>query len=136
MESRVDLSKYRLEQAKDDLRDAKVLFDAGSCKSAANRSYYAIFHAMRAVLALEPFDSKKHSGVIAHFNQFYIKPGLFDKSMSKIIKEAFEIRQGADYEDFYLVSLEEIEQQIKNAEFFIAEIEKFLRVKWEENGLP
>ena len=132
MEGRLDYSKYRLEKAKSDLRDAKVLFDAGSCKSAANRSYYAIFHAMRAVLALEGFDSKKHSGVIAHFNQFYIKTGLFGNSLSKVIKNAFEIRQGADYEDFYLVSVEEIEQQIKNAEIFIAEIEKFLLAKWEE----
>ncbi|MBQ3377013.1 MAG: HEPN domain-containing protein [Synergistaceae bacterium] len=132
MESRLDYSKYRLEKAKSDLRDAKVLFDAGSCKSAANRSYYAIFHAMRAVLALEPFDSKKHSGVIAHFHQFYIKSGLFDKNLSSMITNAFEIRNGADYEDFYLVSVEEIEQQIKNAEIFIAEIEKFLLAKWEE----
>ncbi len=49
-----------------------------------------------------------------------------------MITNAFEIRQGADYEDFYLVSVEEIEQQIKNAEIFIAEIEKFLLVKWDE----
>ena len=132
MESRVDYSKYRLEKAKRDLKGSKILFDAQEHESAANRSYYAIFHAMRAVLALEGFDSKKHSGVITHFNQFYIKTGLFGNSLSKVIKNAFEIRQGADYEDFYLVSVEEIEQQIKNAEIFIAEIEKFLLAKWDE----
>ena len=132
MESRLDYSKYRLEKAKSDLRGAKILFDADNCKSAASLSYYAIFHAMRAVLALDNLDSKKHSGVIAYFNRFYVKTGIFDKRLSEIVKTAFKIRQGADYEDFYLVSLEEIEQQIKNAEIFIAEIEKFLRVKWEE----
>ena len=135
MESRLDYSKYRLEKAKkSDLRGAKILFDAKEYESAANRSYYAIFHAMRAVLALDNLDSKKHSGVIAYFNRFYVKTGIFDKRLSEIVKTAFKIRQGADYEDFYLVSLEEIEQQIKNAEIFIAKIEKFLRVKWDEEN--
>ncbi|MBR0097319.1 MAG: HEPN domain-containing protein [Synergistaceae bacterium] len=132
MEGRLDYSKYRLEKAQDDLRTAKLLFDAKEFEAAANRSYYAFFHAMRAVLALEPFDAKKHSAVIAHFNQFYIHTGLFDKNFSKMIAGAFKIRTRADYEDFYVVSLEQIEQQLKNAENFIAEIEKFLLVKWDE----
>ncbi|MBQ3377015.1 MAG: HEPN domain-containing protein [Synergistaceae bacterium] len=58
MEGRLDYSKYRLEKAQDDLRTAKLLFDAKEFEAAANRSYYAFFHAMRAVLALEPFDAK------------------------------------------------------------------------------
>ena len=132
MGSRVDLSKYRFERAQADFELAKKLFKDNEHNAAANRSYYAIFHAMRAVLALDGFDSKKHSGVIAHFNQFYIHTGFFDKSFAKMIQGAFELRGNADYEDFYLVSVEEIEQQIKNAEIFIAEIEKFLRVKWNE----
>lgn len=49
-----------------------------------------------------------------------------------MIAGAFKIRTRADYEDFYVVSLEQIEQQLKNAENFIAEIEKFLLAKWDE----
>ena len=45
--------------------------------SAVNRAYYAIFHALRAVTALDGFDSGKHSGVIAYFNRDYIKNGIF-----------------------------------------------------------
>jgi len=41
--------------------------------SANNRAYYSIFHAMRAVLALEQKDFKKHSAVIAQFTQSYLK---------------------------------------------------------------
>ena len=64
-----DLSDYRLERAKEDLGRAKREFDIGDYKLAQNRSYYAVFHAMRAVNALDDYDSRKHSGVISHFNQ-------------------------------------------------------------------
>ncbi|MCI8916070.1 MAG: HEPN domain-containing protein [Oscillospiraceae bacterium] len=41
--------------------------DAKDYASANNRAYYAIFHAMGAVLALDEEDYKKHSAVIARF---------------------------------------------------------------------
>ena len=38
-----DLAKYRLEQARECLRDAENSMNASN-KNAANRSYYCIFH--------------------------------------------------------------------------------------------
>lgn len=67
------LSQARLSKAKECLSDAKLLMDNGSYKSLANRSYYAIFHAMRSVLVLDGYDSKKHSGIISEFQRIYIK---------------------------------------------------------------
>lgn len=54
------------------------------------------FHAMRAVNVLDEFDSSKHSGVIAHFNQYHVKTGDFEKVASKIIQNAMEMREHAD----------------------------------------
>ena len=70
----IDLSKYRLDTAKGDLKAARLLFDATEFRSSVNRSYYAIFHALRAVLALDGFDSSKHSGIISYFNLTTLKP--------------------------------------------------------------
>ena len=64
-----DLSNYRFETAMDELDAAKVLLETGKFKASVNRSYYAIFHALRAVTALDGFDSSKHSGIIAFFNK-------------------------------------------------------------------
>lgn len=47
-----DLMLYRLENAKSDLKSAKILFAADEYKGANNRAYYAIFHALNAVHAL------------------------------------------------------------------------------------
>ena len=66
MESNViDLSKYRWETSNEELESAIVLKDNGKYKASINRSYYSIFHALRAVTALDGFDSGKHSGIIA-----------------------------------------------------------------------
>ena len=42
---------------------------------------------------LDQFDSSKHSGVIAFFNRSYVKSGIFDKSISKMIDTAFRLRE-------------------------------------------
>ncbi len=114
-----ELSKYRYERALEDLKNAKEVFNSGSYKLALNRSYYAIFHAIRAVNVLDEFDSSKHSGVIAHFNQYHVKTGDFEKNASKIIQNAMEMREHADYEDFFVASKKDAEEQISKAEQFL-----------------
>jgi uncharacterized protein (UPF0332 family) len=108
------------------LDTATLCIDAGDYKTAANRSYYCIFHAMRAVLALEPFDSKKHSGVISAFNQRYIKAEIFPKTFYKIIDSAFRVRGGSDYDDFYVISKETVVQQNDNARVFLEAVETYV----------
>ncbi len=43
------LSQYRMNRAKEDFEAAVSNYEAGFYKVAINRSYYAIFHAIRAV---------------------------------------------------------------------------------------
>ena len=94
--------------------------------TAANRSYYAIFHAARAVLALDGLDFKKHSGVISNFQMKYIKTGIFDKQLSNIIKSAFSLRTESDYEDFYVISKADVESQVREAEIFFQTVSEYI----------
>lgn len=130
--SLTDLSKYRLDTALEDLRTSKMLFDAGAWKASLNRSYYAIFHALRSVTALDRFDAKKHSSVISYFNRQYVKSGIFDVNTSSLIDTAFRMRGNADYQDFYTVSKEDTQQQIYNAEKIIAIIQPYLEERWRQ----
>ena len=124
-----DLPKYRYECSIEALEDAKIMYRAGRYKNALNRAYYSIFYAIRAVNALDGFDSSKHSGVIAYFNQTFVKTGVFSKELSKIIKYASEKRENADYLDFYVASKDEAEEQIKRAEAFGEQINTYLKRK-------
>ena len=126
-----ELSKYRFATANSDLRAAKLLYDNGEYRTSVNRSYYSIFHALRSVLALDGFDSGKHSGIISYFNANYVKTGLFDKEISKIISTAYRLREKSDYQDFYIVSAEEAIEQIQKAEQLIETIEAYLTLRWE-----
>lgn len=84
MEGRIkELSEYRFGCCPEALEDAKIMLNAGRYKNALNRAYYSIFYGIRAVNVLDGFDSSKHSGVIAHFNQYYVKEGVFPREASK-----------------------------------------------------
>ena len=124
-----ELSKYRFETSMENLEDARIMFENGRYKNALNRAYYSIFHAIRSINVLDEFDSSKHSGVIAYFNQHYVKTEVFPKELSKIIKAASENREKADYLDFFIASKEEAEKQIKRAEDFSGYIRDYLTEK-------
>ena len=129
----IDLSKTRLQIAKERLAFAEEILKLGDYKTVANRSYYAVFAAMRAVLALQGFDSKKHSGIIAEFRREYIKSGLLPKELSPIIEALVEIRQGSDYDDFYLISKEEVEEQLHNAQQVVRIVEASLLTQYPKS---
>ena len=129
-ENMVNLSKIRMEHAYECLRDAKGCLDLRAYKSAANRSYYAVFHAMRAVLALDGLDFKRHSGVLSEFQRRYVKNGVFPITYSREITKMFDVRTKSDYDDFYVVSIEDVIAQVQNAEKMIGAIKSYLREEW------
>ncbi|MBR4761263.1 MAG: HEPN domain-containing protein [Clostridia bacterium] len=123
------MCKYRLDKARDYIKDADSTLELGMYDTAANRSYYAIFHTVRALLALDGKDFKKHSGVISFFQSDYIKTGIFEKEMSDIIKSAFSLRQESDYEDFYVISHDEVIKQVKEAKEFYDNVKAYIDTK-------
>ena len=126
-EIRLSLIEYRLEQARNCLDSAVRELEAEAYKSAANRSYYCIFHALRAVLAIDSYDSKKHSGIISTFQKNYIKTEIFPAEFSRLIRDAFSNRGKSDYEDFFVISKEETAKQIENAKTILSAVEAYVR---------
>ena len=111
-----DLTRYRMDSAKEKLASAKLLLDAGQYRDSIGRSYYAIFTAVRAILAKDKVDFSKHAGVIAYFQKEYIKTGIFDKQYSKYLQTAFQIRNNCDYDDFFIASKQDAQEQYDRAE--------------------
>lgn len=81
-----ELAQYRMERAREMLLAAEGNLEIKQYKTSLNRSYYAIFHAMRAMNILKGFDSSKHSGVIAYFNREFLKTEILEKKLSVIAK--------------------------------------------------
>ena len=80
----IELSKYRLQEAKDTLQVAENCYKDGFYKDAINRSYYSAFYAIKAVLALGTIDFKRHKDVVAYFNKEYVAKDIFKRELGKI----------------------------------------------------
>ena len=129
-ETRVDLSRYRMQKAEEMLVSSKREFAAGDYASANNRAYYSIFHMLRAVLALDGEDYKKHSAVISRFSQNYLKTDIISRDYSKLIFNASAIRNRSDYEDFYICSIKDTENLISGVADFYAAVKAYLEKRY------
>ena len=127
-DNRKELIKYRLESARERLNSAEVLLMSKSYKDSIGRSY-AMFTAVRALLAKDGVDYSKHAGVISYFQREYIKTQKFEKKYSKYLSQAFQIRNNTDYADFFVVSFEDAREQADRAKEFLKAIEEFLKAE-------
>ena len=78
-EKRQALSVYRMEQAEETLTAAKMCLEYHLYKDCINRSYYVAFYAVKAVLAIEGVDFKRHKDAVAYFNKTYVASGQSEK---------------------------------------------------------
>ena len=124
-----ELAKHRLEQAKENFEEAEILYKANKFKGANNRAYYCIFHSIKAVLALEPIDFKRHKDVIGYFNKNYVNTEIFPKDIGKRIVKSSKVREDSDYDDEYSVDSEKTMIQIETAKELIELVEKYLNGK-------
>jgi len=125
-EKRAVLAEHRLARAEECLSEALILLDNNSFNGSATRSYYAIFNSLRAVLALEGVDFKKHSAVISHFQKEYVKTGVFSDEISDYVRAAFTKRNDSDYKDYYIIPKEDSKKQIENAKLVIEAVRDYL----------
>ena len=64
---------------------------------AANRYYYACFHAIQALFIKDGISAHTHSGVLTQFSLNYVKTGIVDIRYGSFLARMLQIRQKADY---------------------------------------
>lgn len=122
-----DLIQYRLDSAREMLRDAQVLQEnGGSPVSIVNRAYYSVFYAALALLVTVDVEPNKHTGVLAKFDELFIRENIFPKEMSRIIHHAFDMRQAGDYQKSKVITVEQAVEVLASAEKFLHAIEEKL----------
>lgn len=122
-----DLCSYRLDSALETMETAKWCLENKHYKDAINRCYYAAFYAVKAVLALENVDFKRHKDVVAYFNKNYVATDKIPKEAGKKLAGLQRKRENSDYDDFFIASLEETEKQFEAARYIIAEVQKYIK---------
>ena len=120
------LVQLHLEKAHACLADAEQLMELESISAAANRFYYAVFHAMHALFVANGIQSKSHHGTNAQFHQHFIKTGIIDPKFGHFIAVMENMREKADYDVIYDVAREDLEALKPLAYELVQLIEKLL----------
>lgn len=126
-----DLSTYRMQNALETLDTAKLCLDNKKYKDTINRCYYAAFYAIKAVLALEGKDFKRHKDAVAYFNQNYVAAAIFKRETGKLLGRLKRKRESSDYDDFFIASRDEAMEQYEAAEMIVSDVQGYL----EEKGI-
>ena len=125
-EKKVDLCIYRMRSAIETLGVSALCLESQHYKDSINRSYYAAFYAVKAVLALEEVDFKRHKDAVAYFNNTYVATDIFPREIGKKLGRLKQERETSDYDDFYIASAADATEQYAAAEFIITEVKQYL----------
>ncbi len=118
--------KRELEKAQRTYED--MLFNAreGKWEAAANRIYYALFHAVSALLINDGYGVKSHRGVLALFGEHYVRTGLFPRNDGSLLSELVIMRDNADYNCFYEADERNLSPFIEPTRLLIEKITQYV----------
>lgn len=125
---RINLIKYRLEQAGETIQDVQLLIENNRLRSAVNRIYYGMFYALLALGLAHQFETSKHAQLIGWFNKNFINEGLIASKYGKIINKAFNRRTKGDYDTYVEFEKETVVEMFGEMQDFISEIKIHLNL--------
>ena len=114
-ERQKNLSNYRIAEAEDSLKVAAHCLKEGLYKDSINRSYYAAFYAVKAILALSTVDFKRHKDVMGYFNKEYVAKEIFPREIGRKLGTLQRVREKSDYDDFYIASRSTVSQTVRTS---------------------
>lgn len=115
------------------LQEVPFLIDVNAYNSSINRAYFAAFHAMKAVEALDNFDSKRHVGVLQYFRQHYVKTGIFETELSAKMERLQTARGDSDYNITISFTAQDAKMYYEYAEYIVQTIKAYLETEYKKN---
>jgi len=123
---RKELIRYRINRANDTLKEVNILIENQLWATAVNRLYYACYYAIIALLLKNQIAPKTHAGVRQMFGLYFIKTGLISLELGKFYSDIFDKRQIGDYDDFVVVTEDDIAGLLPIAKELLFSIEQLL----------
>lgn len=125
-QTRNDLVIYKLEKARQSIREAEVLANSDFFNTAVNRLYYAVYYAASALMIKNSLEAVTHKGIKTMLGLKFIHAGKLEREYGQIYQRLFDSRQAGDYEDFVYYEVASYEELYPLAVKFIDRIEAFL----------
>lgn len=93
---------------------------------AANRLYYALFHAVSALLIHDHHEVGTHRGAVNKFSLYYVKQNIFTKEEGRLYSRLQSLREDGDYNCSFDVGQEEVEEKIEPTRQLIDKIKQYI----------
>lgn len=126
-EERRIIVKLEYEKALKTFSQIDDLSRLGYWDTVANRLYYAVFHAVSALLIKDGHSVNTHRGTISVFGQHYVRTGIMSQDDGRLYSDLQIMRNSSDYNCSYDTTQEEIEPKIEQARNLIEKIGVLLR---------
>lgn len=128
-EERKVLVILELEKSDKTLAEMDIQLQNSLWGLAANRLYYALFHAVSALLICDKHEVGTHRGAVNKFSLFYVKEGLFTVSEGKLYSQLQKLREDGDYNCSIDVDQNDVEQKVLPAKQLISHIKQYIKDK-------
>lgn len=115
-----------LEKARTELALARLALENEFFDGASSRAYYAVFHAIKALLLSRQLSVSKHSAVLSAFHREFIKTKIFPEPFGKIADRLFNDRLLGDYSYDREISKSQAKADVEAAHQLEKAIEDYL----------
>jgi uncharacterized protein len=112
-------AQSELAVGRDAARVARAALELGITRDALSRAYYAVFHAVRALLLLDGLEPKTHSGVARLFSEHWIKTRRIDSRQMLVLTRLQSYRLASDYSYAFDVQPADVAGEIDAAEVLV-----------------
>lgn len=126
-EERGIIVNLEFEKAINTMAQISELQRLGYWDNIANRLYYAVFHAVNALLIHDGHPVNTHRGIIALFGNYYIRTGIFASEDGRLYSDLQTMRNNSDYNCSYNATQQEIEPMIEPARNLIEKISNYIK---------
>lgn len=122
------IANIRAELARSDtsLRAAKLLLDGELAEDAVSRLYYAVFHAVVALLLTEGVEPRSHAALVGLLGQHFVRTARLPAEDARLVARMQKYRQEADYGRSFVVTSAAAAQDLAECEGLIARIRAVL----------
>ena len=108
-EERRTIVNLQMEKADRFLAQAEMVREMQQWDLAANRFYYACFHAVQALFIHNGLASKTHSGMLRQFGLHFIKTGIIEDRLGGFLTRMEQLREKGDYNCVFSINEEELD---------------------------
>lgn len=119
-----------MERAHRFLEQANEMYSLQHWDIAANRYYYACYHAVQGLFISKGLPaSKKHAGTVSQFSLHFVKTGVVEPIYGSFLARMMQLRQKADYNCAYDISRIDLDEFTTLSKDFVRKIDELVALE-------